>query len=601
MKFCPECGAKYDGSGKCRSCGTRLPKASGGADYLEMQVLRAFQLERVEGGIRLLKCEDSSLDEFTAPASVKEIAPACFAGCEALGSVDLSECGVTEIPARCFEGCEALLNVTLPEGCETIGCMAFSGCAALSDIEIPEGVTEIGEEAFLGCTDMTDVALPSTLRRVGERAFAECEMLSGVYISDLAAFCRTVFVGIEANPLYSAASLTLYDEEVVDLVLPREVTKLLPFTFVGCDTIESLHIPSGVMIDPLAFAGCSSLETITVDASHYYYCVKEGCLLTKAENALVLATVHADVPASVRRVLPGALSTDPMRESLVFPGEAALDKGALFGCDSLASLTFGVRPAAGAAATLRELFALRLRFDGTTVDYPCTFEMLTELTLLSAVRIDRNFFDGATGLETLRLPATMTELEGALLGSLRLASLTIPRGIEKILPPFPPTVAKTVRVEAGSPYEIREGCLFETATSTLISLLGSTRIPRGTHVIAQRACSGNDKLTELEIPEGVTSIGRLAFFGCKSLRALTMPRSLKRFYGCIVQGCTALERVTFPENERWSGRIGTDWRCESFTLGGYQNSLNVFSAKGSRYSAIVKGYIPPDKHYLIGD
>ncbi len=601
MKFCPECGAKYDGSGKCRTCGARLPKASGGADYLEMQILRSFQLERIAGGIRLLKCEDSSLDEFAAPASVKEIAPACFAGCEALESVDLSECGVTEIPARCFEGCAELLEVILPEGCETIGYMAFSGCAALSDIQIPEGVTEIGEAAFLGCTDMTDVTLPSTLRRVGERAFAECELLTDVYISDLAAFCRTVFVGIEANPLYSAASLTLDGEEIVDLVLPREVTKLLPFTFVCCDSIESLHIPSGVMIDPLAFAGCSSLETVTVDASHYYYRVEEECLLTKAENALVLATAYADVPASVRRVLPGALSADPMREALVFPGEAVLDKGALFGCDSLTSLTLGVRPAMGAAATLRELFALQLRFDSATVAYPCTLEMLTELRLLSARSIDRNFFDGATGLETLHLPATMTELEGALLGSLRLTSLTIPREIEKILPPFPPTVAKTVRVEAGSPYEIREGCLFETATSTLISLLGSTRIPRGTRAIAQQACSGNDALTELEIPEGVTSIGRSAFSGCKSLRALTVPRSLKRFYGDIVQGCTALERVTFPESERWSGRIGTEWRCESFDLGGWHDSLNVFSAKGSRYSAIVKGYIPPDKHYLIGD
>ena len=57
-------------------------------------------------------------------------------------------------------------------------------------IVICEGITSIGAHAFDGCKNAISISIPSTLSRIGKYAFDGCTRLSGVYITDLAAWCR---------------------------------------------------------------------------------------------------------------------------------------------------------------------------------------------------------------------------------------------------------------------------------------------------------------------------------------------------------------------------------------------------------------------------
>ncbi len=63
--------------------------------------------------------------------------------------------------------------------------------------------------------------------------------------------------------------------------------------------------------------------------------------------------------------------------------------------------------------------------------------------------------------------------------------------------------------------------------------------------IAEKAFSGNTKLTSVTIPTSVTEIGSSAFKGCKKLKTVTIPKNVKEIGKNAFYGCTQLTKVTF--------------------------------------------------------
>ncbi len=150
----------------------------------------------------------------------------------------------------------------------SIGNYAFSGCKKLSGVTIPPSVLTIGKEAFSNCDLLTSINIPSSVVSIDENAFRYCRNLKAVYITDLEAWCNISFPDryyIESNPLFYAQHLFLNNEEIKDLVIPSNITKIKSFAFVGCAGLSSLTIHQNVTsIGYTAFYGCSGLSSLFI-------------------------------------------------------------------------------------------------------------------------------------------------------------------------------------------------------------------------------------------------------------------------------------------------------------------------------------------------
>ncbi len=73
-------------------------------------------------------------------------------------------------------------------------------------------VKEIATSAFDSHTDarnasLKSISIPDSVTSIGSSAFSGCSGLTGVYITDLTAWCKIDFESYSANPLYYAEHL----------------------------------------------------------------------------------------------------------------------------------------------------------------------------------------------------------------------------------------------------------------------------------------------------------------------------------------------------------------------------------------------------------
>lgn len=243
-------------------------------------------------------------------------------------TVDKVEYDVTRIGQNAFYQCADVTSVSLPNSVtsklEVIAPGAFEYCEGLTSIRIPDTVKEIEAFAFLGCKNLKSVYMGSGLQAVQYNAFENCEALERVDISDLAAWCNIAFhyngsasgyFGPYANPLAYAGHLYLDGKEVVDLVIPKEVTSIHgDLNFYGCVGLKSVTFPDDSNVEyigELAFANCENITTVKFNKH-------------------------------LKRIYGRAFAGCKQIESLDIPDEVTLIEAAAFsGCTNLKELKLG--------------------------------------------------------------------------------------------------------------------------------------------------------------------------------------------------------------------------------------------------------------------
>lgn len=288
------------------------------------------------------------------PDSGNELAQPWFHLKPYINSIVINE-GVTSIGAGAFWGCGALTSVSIPGSVQRIGFAAFADDGALGSVTIPNGV--IGESAFIRCTGLRTVTFGPGVTASGISAFESCTGLQGVYISDVASYCRIYFGGNKASPLEYAHNLYLNGAPLTNLVIPGGVTKVGDYAFEHCWTITSVTIPEGCTeIGEYAFNNCRNITTASLPNS----------LRTVGGFAFAsCAQMHTALPGGITYIGERAFNGAPLASNIVV-NQGVIGERAFNACGSVMDLTIGAGVTYIGANAFNEMGGLRNIHYGST-------------------------------------------------------------------------------------------------------------------------------------------------------------------------------------------------------------------------------------------
>lgn len=205
---------------------------------------------------------------------------------------------------------------------------AFGGCDFLTSITIPATLEIIGMDAFSNCTSLKKVVFAnnSQLKTIEKDAFFAARA-EDVFITDIDAWCNTIFEGVAANPFGNASALWLNDEKVTNVILPDGITDI-GLAFSNCDSITSIYIPQSVATVPeYAFYDCDNLANIIVNDANTVYKSIDGNLYMMNEDNLTLTLIQYSIGKNDSEF---TISSDV----------TAIEKLAFYNCQNLESINF---------------------------------------------------------------------------------------------------------------------------------------------------------------------------------------------------------------------------------------------------------------------
>ena len=173
---------------------------------------------------------------------------------------------VTSIGSSSFTESK-VTSITMPNSIKRIE-GAFIDCYYLTSITMSNNLQTIGDMAFYNCERLKSIFIPKTVTSIGKLAFFDCKSLTAVHIEDIVSWCKIDFAQDVSNPLVYAHHLYLNDEEVTNLVVPKEVKSICKNSFWGCESIISVVISDGVSsVGATSFYGCINIEELTISNS----------------------------------------------------------------------------------------------------------------------------------------------------------------------------------------------------------------------------------------------------------------------------------------------------------------------------------------------
>lgn len=139
------------------------------------------------------------------------------------------------IEAFAFYECSNIENVTIPNTVSKIGSYAFGSCTGITSIVVPKSVESIGNNTFSGCTSLISITVPF----VGGRA--------------------DNFSGDEFSYIFDSSGGSVPDS--ITTVVITGGTLIEDWAFSDCKNLESVTIASSIIeIGSHAFDGCDKLK-----------------------------------------------------------------------------------------------------------------------------------------------------------------------------------------------------------------------------------------------------------------------------------------------------------------------------------------------------
>ena len=389
--------------------------------------------------------------------------------------------------------------------------LLFSGIfyqarSTLQSVSLPETITSLPNYAFSGCSKLTSITIPSSVTRIGSFAFNFCIGLEETnYLGTIAEWCAIDFVaGFNSNPISTTETFFIQGEELTTLEIPEGVTNICDYAFYSYSGLTSVSFPSTLIsIGASAFYGCSGIiekleipEGVTsIGASAFYSCSK-------------LTSIS----------LPNTLTS--------------INENAFYNCDGLTNISLPnslTSIGASAFSSCSNLEGIIMQ-TGNTKYYSvenCLIETSSKTLILgcknsvipsdgSVTSIGEDAFYGCSGLTSIRLPNTLTNIGASAFSFSGLISINLPNSLISI---------------------------GDSAFSYCDELAGELEIPEGVTSIGSAAFNGCDKLAGVSFPSTLTSIRENTFYNCDGFTNINLPNSLTSISASAFSSCSNLESI----------------------------------------------------------
>lgn len=466
---------------------------------------------------------------------------------------------VTRISSGAFLDCDKITSVTFEEGsvCREIGSQAFYRCKGLVSLVIPDSVTAIYTDAFFNCTALESLTLPASLEAFDSSIIRNCNALQNLYVSE----SSTHFISMD-GVLFTADGKTMVyylpTRSDTSYTVPEGTEIIGENAFSSNSYLTSVTIPASVtLIDTSAFNGCSALADVI-------FAKGDDKLLVigkKAFSQTALETVQ--IPARVVSISDSAFSYINLKSvtfaadsqltslgdsvfmqtgltSINLPTSLRIIGNNLFACcKQISSVTIPEGVVSMGDSTFYECSGL------VTVNLPSTLKTIgiktfENCTALKHVNFARNSriqvlpnttFKGCTALESIELPASLTEITGVeILGGVSSNNI----GLFSTC-----TALKRVTFAEGSQCTKIGISAFEK------SALEEFTVPSSVTTIESRAFAFT-KITGISFPRTVTRIGDYLFQACTELMSVDLGAGVTEIPDGTFANCEKLTSFTVP-------------------------------------------------------
>ncbi len=529
--------------------------------------------------------------------SVVSIGAGCFEGNTTVEVIKLHN-DITTIGEGAFKNCTALKELKKDDALATLGASMFEGCTSLEEYQIPDAVTDIPEKCFAGCTALTEIKEHKNLKNVAADAF------SGSAWEDAK----------EEGPLNFGRVLYSYKGEVKDMVIPKGVSIIEDYAFLGCDFIETVTLGEDVEeIGLFAFQNCVNLKSVAVDDAMGILAAGafKGCSsLTSIDfSESTLATIGYESFADCTSLAEVKLS-----ETLSEIGDYAFANTKLKTIEFLKNMnSIGTDTFAG-VTTLEGIEVVDKNKTFTTVDGVLYSEDGKVLILFPAAKKgefqlpqnveeikDKAFINSSVSEVKLSEEPALRYIGVSAFENSAITSFEIPANVVTLNSATFKNAAKLSKIvfNEGLTYigaSAFEGCAALTAIElpeTLVSIangafknagLKSVNTGDGLLKVASEAFAGNKNLTDLYLGKNVETLGAGVFKDCVALVAVNLPASLKNFSALAFDGCTSLVKITVDtENKAFKAVGASIYSADGATLviAGNKNTTTLAVANGT--------------------
>lgn len=275
----------------------------------------------------------SNLIKLVIPSTVTNIAPGAISSCERLSSIVLSA-----------ENTSYILETSILFNADKTEIVQYVNASTETTCTIPNTVTTIHDYAFAHSNNLTSISVPESVTNIGGAAFSSCTSLASITV-DANNLTYTSVSGI----LFSKDETTLISYPAyipgTDYTAPSSVTSLAPYSFAGCQRMNTIIIGDSVTELTGAFEICPSLSEIQVNASNSKYSSDaNGVLLSKDTTTLLYyptgknATEYT-IPASVTTIGNQSFYSHPTLQTVNLTEAVTLvDDFAFYYCSALTKL-----------------------------------------------------------------------------------------------------------------------------------------------------------------------------------------------------------------------------------------------------------------------
>ena len=499
----------------------------------------------------------SALTSVTIPNNVTSIGRCAFQNCSSLTSIEIAN-GVTSIEFNAFNKCESLTSIVIPSNITEIQGNAFTGCSSLTSVHwnakncndfnwsspfnnvatqitsftFGDSVQHIPAKLLAGMSKLTSITIPSNIQSIRDNNNIDSLQEIRFNINTLEDFINSGINELCHNYINGNCIRKLFkdDKELVDVIIPNDITSIPQYTFANCASITSFTFHNNV-----TYIGLNALMGTAWFNNQPDGCVYAGRCLYKYKGYMPYGT-NIDINENCVYICDRAFADcDGLNSIVIHQNISSIGEGAFDGCFAMTSLkcyapdnyNYPLIFQINNKPNLKELACpASWLYDFNEMEqYPQQLEKLA-ITEGEVTEKVYNFIKNSKKtLHTLDLTGASNYIieDLALKGCYTLENITFPKNLGIIGYEAFSECTKIQTLEIPSSVtEIKERA-FENCRS-----VSSITFTEGSNLrtIGSWAFYNNHSLTRIEIPEGVETIGDIAFYGCDFLEELILPSTI---------------------------------------------------------------------------